>query len=110
MPDEARQRSSDRTQDGVAVTFVGFIVTLARTAAVHFGDLPDPVTGIPAAVDLSAAQQIIDVVAMLEEKTRGNLSPEERQLIEGVLHDLRMRYVEVSDGRAPGLPPDHNRP
>jgi hypothetical protein len=84
------------THDATAVTFVGFVLSLAHTAAFHFGDVPDPVTGESGTANLAAAQQIIDILALLEQKTRGNLTAEERQLLEQLLYELRMRYVEAS--------------
>jgi hypothetical protein len=86
--------------DPTAVTFVGFILSLAHTAAFHFGDVPDPTTGQAGTPNLAAAQQLIDILALLEQKTRGNLSAEERQLLEQVLYELRLRYVEVSKAGA----------
>lgn len=56
------------------ISFVAFIFSLASNAAVHFGDLPDPFTNETRPPDLDAAAQLIDVIAMLEEKTRGNLT------------------------------------
>ena len=89
-------------QDESAVTFLGFVLSLAHTAAVHFGDVPDPVSGQTIPANLPAAQQMIDILALLEEKTRGNLTAEERQLLEQLLYELRLRYVEVSkQGSAP---------
>ncbi len=82
------------------VTFAGFILSLAHTAAVHFGDLPDPATGASRA-NLPAAQQMIDILALIEEKTRGNLSAQERQMLEQLLYELRMRYVEAGGGPEP---------
>jgi len=84
------------------INFASFVLSLVHTAAVHFGDVADPVTGERHAPNLQLAQQMIDILAMLEEKTRGNLSAEERQLIDQVLYELRLRYVEVS--RAGGAP------
>ena len=78
-----------------AINFVNFVLSLAHTAAVHLGDVPDPAGGQDGK-DLQAAQQMIDILALLEEKTRGNLTAEERQLVEQLLYELRMRYVEVS--------------
>ncbi len=78
-----------------ALSFPAFVLSLAHTAAVHFGDTPDPATGAMASPDLVAAKQMIDVLALLEEKTRGNLTAEERQLIEQLLYELRMRYVDA---------------
>ena len=85
----------DATQDATAVTFVGFVLSLAHTAAFHFGDVPDPVSGETGTANLAAAQQIIDILSLLEQKTRGNLTAEERQLLEQLLYELRMRYVEA---------------
>jgi hypothetical protein len=78
------------------VTFVGFILSLAHTAAFHFGDVPDPVTGQPGTRNLSAAHQIIEILAILEQKTKGNLTAEERQLLEQIVYELRMRYLEAA--------------
>jgi hypothetical protein len=91
--------------DPMAVTFVGFVLSLAHTAAFHFGDVPDPVSGQPGTANLAAAQQIIDILTLLEHKTRGNLTAEERQLLEQLLYELRMRYVEASKSPAESEPP-----
>jgi hypothetical protein len=78
------------------ITFVAFVVSLTRTAAVHFGDVPDPATGAQGEPNLAAAQQIIDILTLLETKTRGNLTVEERRLLEGTLEELRARYVRAA--------------
>ncbi len=80
------------------VTFVGFVLSLAHTAAFHFGDVADPVSGQQGVLNLPAAQQIIDILGLMEEKTRGNLTAEERQLLEQLLAELRLRYVEAAGG------------
>ena len=91
----------DAQQDPTAVTFVGFVLSLAHTAAYHFGDVADPVTGQSGEMNLAAAQQIIDILSLLDQKTRGNLTAEERQLMEQLVYELRMRYVEASRSAAP---------
>jgi hypothetical protein len=83
--------------DPNTVTFVGFVISLAHTAAVHFGDAIAPGDTTTSPVNLPAAQQMIDILALLEEKTRGNLSAEERQVLDQVLYELRMRYVQLQD-------------
>jgi hypothetical protein len=80
------------------LSFTTFVVSLASSAAIHFGDLPDPDTGERAEVNLEGAAQMIDILALLEEKTRGNLTLEERQVLEQVLYELRLRFVESSGG------------
>ena len=82
--------------DRQPLSFVAFVLSLASTAAIHFGDLPDPVSGEQSDVNLEGATQMIEILSLLEQKTRGNLSAEERQVLEQVLYELRMRYVEVS--------------
>jgi len=99
MSDEGRS-----TSGAPQVTFVGFVLSLAHTAAVHFGDVPDPGTGQRGSPNLPAAQQIIEILALLEQKTRGNLTAEERQLLEQLLYELRMRYVEATRAGAPEPP------
>ena len=78
------------------LSFVAFVLSLATTAAIHLGDLADPATGQQLDVNLEGAKQIIDILTLLEEKTRGNLTVEERQVVEQVLYELRMRFVEVT--------------
>jgi hypothetical protein len=87
------------------VSFLAFVFSLASNAAVHFGDLPDPTTNQTREPDLEGASQLIEILAMLEEKTRGNLSAEERQLLDQVLFELRMRYVEAKKGKSPIILP-----
>lgn len=81
--------------DAPTITFSAFVMSLATTAAVHFGDVSDPSTG-QSTPNLPAAGQMIDILAMLKEKTAGNLEPDEAELVETLLYELRMRYVEVS--------------
>jgi len=92
--------------DPSAITFVGFVLSLAHTAAVHFGDVADPVSGETMEANPSAAQQMIEILALLEEKTRGNLTAEERQLLEQLLFELRLRYVEVQGNRLGSRAPE----
>ena len=70
------------------LSFTAFVVSLASTAAIHFGDLADPATGETLEPNLEGAAQMIDILALLEEKTRGNLTAEERQVLEQVLYEL----------------------
>jgi hypothetical protein len=91
--------------DRPEVSFIAFIFSLASNAAVHFGDLPDPLSNETRPPDLEAAAQLIEIIAMLETKTRGNLTPEERQLIEQILFELRMRYVEAKKAQSPIIQP-----
>jgi hypothetical protein len=79
-----------------SLSFTAFVLSLASTAAIHFGDIPDPATGSTAELNLEGASQMIEILALLEEKTRGNLTAEERQVLEQVLFELRMRYVEAA--------------
>jgi len=78
------------------ISFTQFVISLASSAAVHFGDMPDPAGTTISEPNLEGARQMIDILALLEEKTRGNLTAEERQVLESVLYELRLRFVEVS--------------
>jgi hypothetical protein len=78
-----------------ALSFISFVLSLASTAAIHFGDLPDPISGDRAEVNLDGAAQMIEILALLDVKTRGNLTAEERQVLEQVLYELRLRFVEA---------------
>jgi hypothetical protein len=80
------------------LSFTAFVISLASTAAIHLGDVPDPETGRPGPPNLEGASQMIEILALLDQKTRGNLSAEERQVLEQVLYELRLRFVQVSSG------------
>ena len=80
------------------LTFSGFILTLATTAAVHFGDIADPSTGEPGEPNLPAAAQMIELIAMLQERTKGNLIEPEERLLDDLLYELRLRYVQAQQG------------
>jgi hypothetical protein len=77
------------------LSFTAFVISLASTAAIHFGDLPDP-SGEKSEPNLEAAAQMIEILSLLDQKTRGNLTAEERQVLEQVLFELRLRFVEAS--------------
>ena len=79
-----------------ALSFTAFVLSLASTAAIHFGDLPDPLSGARAEPNLGGAAQMIEILSLLEQKTRGNLTAEEREVLTQLLYELRMRFVEVS--------------
>ena len=81
-----------------ALSFTAFVLSLASTAAIHFGDLPDPASGERAPLNLAGAAQMIDILALLDQKTRGNLTPEERTMLEQILYELRLRFVQASGG------------
>ncbi len=83
------------SQGDDALTFSAFLLGLASSALIHLGAAPHPETN-GTRVDLALARQSIDVLTLLREKTRGNLTPDEEQLFSSVLTDLRMRFVEKS--------------
>ena len=92
------------------LTFLMFVLSLASTAAIHFGDIPDPASGGPSEVNLDGAAQMIEILSLLEQKTRGNLTAEERQILEQVLYELRLRFVQASGAAgAPSSPRDGKR-
>ncbi len=82
-------------------SFMTLVLSLATSAAVHFGDVGDPATGERSDVNLEGARQMVEILGILQEKTRGNLTPEEATILERVLFELRMRYVEVQRAQAP---------
>jgi hypothetical protein len=78
------------------VNFVNFVLSLSTTAMYHFGDFPDPISQ-KAQRNLAAAKQTIDILGMLRSKTEGNLDDNEKSLMDGLLFELRMRYVKEKD-------------
>ena len=80
------------------VSFNAFVVSLATMAAVHFGDVSDPQTGEMRPSDLDAAGRAIEMLALLEKKTRGNLTDDEDRFMARVLQELRSRYRTARNG------------
>ena len=86
-----------------SIDFATFVLSLSHSALMHLGEVPDPDTN-KTVVDLPLAKQNIDILGLLEDKTKGNLTGDEERLLAQVLFDLRMRFVEgqkkASAGRA----------
>jgi hypothetical protein len=81
-------------------TFPQFLSGLASQVLISLGEMENPLTG-GREVDLAQAQHSIDLLQLLQEKTKGNLTPQEENFLTNVLHDLRLRYVRVAGGGAP---------
>lgn len=94
--DEADSYADDDDIPGAEdpASFVNFLSTLATNAAASLGAMPHPATG-KRSVDLETGKYWLDVLAMITEKTKGNLHPKESRLMEGILADLRMQYVTM---------------
>ena len=85
--------STDNASAGFPeINFSTFIFSLNSSALVHLGELSDPSTNAKS-VNLPVAKQTIDIIAMLDEKTKGNLTGDEEKLLKNILHDLRMKYI-----------------
>ena len=77
------------------VDFHTFVLSLGSSALLHLGEIENPNDGV-SQKDLPLAKHTIDILVMLEEKTKGNLSSAEERLMESLLYDLRLRYVEAT--------------
>lgn len=77
------------------VDFVSFILSLAASAQVHLGLIPTP-GGEKVEKNVGLAKQTIDVLGVLQEKTKGNLTAEEEKILTEILHTLRLQYVEAN--------------
>jgi hypothetical protein len=95
---QSDERSASVPDDLPAVDFTTFVLSLSHSARLHLGDAPDPVTG-KSDVDLPMARHSIDLLGLIQEKTHGNLTGAEEQVLTQALDDLRVRYVEVSRSR-----------
>ena len=88
-PDSVKDREAQLPE----VNFATFVFSISSSALLNFGEIPDPETGAKSK-NLPMAKHSIDILSMLEEKTRGNRTDDEEQLIKNILYDLRMRYVK----------------
>mgnify|MGYP001612179310 CR=1 FL=1 len=95
---EPGARTQDKKPPLPEIDFNFFILSLSSSAMMQMGIIPNPITK-KKEKNLDLAKQSIDIIAMLEKKTKGNLTPEEAQFIESILYDLRIQYVEVIKGK-----------
>ncbi|MBI4237119.1 MAG: DUF1844 domain-containing protein [Deltaproteobacteria bacterium] len=103
----AAETSAPKTETGGAprgslqqLSFGHFCLSLAGSTQVALGLIPNPQTNLTTK-DLGAARQTIDLLGMLQEKTKGNLTTEEAGLLEELLYTLRMQYIEVTKPKVP---------
>jgi hypothetical protein len=89
-------KSSESQMQMPKINFTTFVLSLNSSALVNLGIETDPITGAKSA-NLPIAKQTIDILAMLEEKTRGNLADDEKRLLTHVLYELRILYVKKRD-------------
>ena len=96
--EEAQQAAEPKSQAQTGTlpppSFTLLILSLVAQARICLGDLENPVTK-KKQVDLDSAKHNIDMLEMLDEKTKGNLSDDEKSLLDSVLYELRMRYVQL---------------
>ena len=90
---EQQQAAPDEEVQLPEVNFSTFVFSLSSSAFLHLGEVEDPSTG-KKRKNLPMAKHTIDILGMLEEKTRGNLTEDEGQLLKNILYDLRMRFVK----------------
>ncbi len=95
QPSEQEAEPQAPSADLPGINFSTFIFSLSSSVLIHLGVAPDPLSG-EKSQDLPLAKQTIDILAMLQEKTKGNLGDDERRLMDGILYDLRIQYVTES--------------
>ncbi|TKB27974.1 DUF1844 domain-containing protein [Desulfopila sp. IMCC35006] len=76
------------------VTFPAFVMSLNTSALYHLGEIADPSTG-KRIVDLDLAKHAIDTLALIQNKTKGNLSKDEEELLKNILYDIKIRFVKA---------------
>ena len=91
---KAKPIAAESTSEAREINFSSFVISLATQALMQLGHVAAP-EGVEIAVDREAAKQTIDILIMLESKTKGNLAPDEAKLLEEILHNLRLSYVKV---------------
>ena len=100
----------DRDEQRTDLLFLQMILSLQASAMQHLGKIADPDTG-QARQDLPSARAAVDMLLMLKEKTRGNCSTSETRLLERVICDLQLNYVdEAGRDATPATPPEGSAP
>jgi|SRR5579863_1279690 len=93
-PSEDRSDRSAHADSPETINFSSFLLSLGTSALIHLGEEADPASG-RSEVRLERAREVIDLLALLEEKTKGNLTGNETDLISRLLFTLRMKFVET---------------
>jgi uncharacterized protein DUF1844 len=91
--------ASAHARPALELNFSTFLISLSTQALAQLGEIPNPIDN-QTTVDLGAAKQLIDILAILREKTKGNLDKSESDLLDSALYDLRLRYVERARARS----------
>jgi len=96
QPQEQKAKDAKREEETPLpeINFANFIFSLSTSALIQLGEIPDPVSK-ESSKNLPLAKQTIDILGILQEKTKGNLTADEEILIQNILYDLRMRYVKA---------------
>ena len=99
---KSEESSAPRTEAGKKedfsfpeINFATFVLSMSGSAMLHMGQVPNPESG-KSEKNLSLAKQTIGIIELLQEKTKGNLTDDESKLLESILYDLRMNYVQAS--------------
>ena len=94
--EEPKKETTEKAPPLPEVNFSSFLLSLSSSVLLHLGEIPDPQSGAKKK-DMALAKQSIDILTLLKEKTEGNLTEEEKNLLENLLYDLRMRFVKASE-------------
>ena len=98
IPREEPQTKEERADQDIPlpeINLTNFLLSLSTSVLIQLGEVQDPMTN-QIEKNLPIAKQTIDLLGMLREKTKGNLTPDEEKLFESLLYDLRMRYVRAT--------------
>lgn len=97
MSDQEAPGGSSRSAPAAPVGFTDLILSIAANAVAHLGGEGSAPDLVPTSADLQLAAHHVDMLAMLKDKTRGNLEPEEENLLGTLLYELRMKYLEAAN-------------
>ncbi len=96
---QEESRAEDQTEskghEFPPIDFASFIISLSTSVLIYLGEIPDPLSN-EKKEDLISAKQTIDLISLLKEKTKGNLTQQEEEFMENILYDLKMRFVKAS--------------
>jgi len=106
IPQDTAPSETEEDETDAPIDFGGFLVSLGTSCMVNLGHVEDPETGQTNSVNLPAAEQTIEILKLLKEKTRGNLEKDEKKLLESLLHDTQLAYREAREEQQQGDGPD----
>jgi hypothetical protein len=97
MKEKDLMENKPKAREEESIDFSSFLFSVSSAALIAMGEMPDPENETQATPDLALAKQNIDILQLIQQKTLGNLDPDEKRLLDGLLYNLRTKFIECRE-------------